>query len=237
MARQPRWVATLFACVALAVGFALLAQWQVSRAVIEATVEKVDSETIVSIESILTPMTPQQMSDGGRRVSFEGSIAGDTVIIGDKSVEGVDGQWVVTNVMVDGSCLPVVVGWAPATASPPNPESSSDVTSWTGRLVPSDDILGDEFKSPVRTKLAASDLVNLWSCDSMFDGYVVSEEALYGLTAVESRPPVPNTVLNWLNVFYALEWILFGAFALYFWYRLVKDAVERELEALAEAQP
>ncbi len=237
MARQPRWVATLFACVALAVGFALLAQWQVSRAVIEATVEKVDSETIVPIESILAAMTPQQMSDGGRRVSFDGSIAGDTVVIGEKPFDGVDGQWVVTNVLVDGSCLPVVVGWAAATVNPTAPEPSSDVTSWTGRLVPSDDILGDEFKSPVRTALAASDLVNLWECDSIFDGYVVSDQALPGLTPVESMPPVPNTTLNWLNVFYALEWILFGAFALYFWYRLVKDAVERELEALAEAQP
>jgi cytochrome oxidase assembly protein ShyY1 len=237
MARRPRWVATLVACVALAVGFALLAQWQVSRAVIEATVEKVDSETIVPIESILTPMTPQQMSDGGRRVSFDGSIAGDTVIIGEKPFDGVDGQWVVTNVMVDGSCLPVVVGWAPAAANPSNPEASSAVTSWTGRLVPSDDILGDEYMSSVRTKLAASDLVNLWSCDSIFDGYVVSEKALNGLTAVDSQPPVPNSVLNWLNVFYALEWIAFGVFALYFWYRLVKDAVERELEDATETQP
>jgi hypothetical protein len=104
-------------------------------------------------------------------------------------------------------------------------------------LVPSDDILGDEYMSSVRTKLAASDLVNLWSCDSIFDGYVVSEKALNGLTAVDSRPPVPNSVLNWLNVFYALEWIAFGVFALYFWYRLVKDAVERELEDATETQP
>jgi surfeit locus 1 family protein len=237
MARQPKWVATLLACVALAVGFALLAQWQVSRAVIEATVERVDSETIVPIESILEPMTPQQLSDGGRRVTFDGSLEGDTIFITGKQANGVEAQWVVTNVMVDESCLPVVVGWAAAGAQPTAPAESPEVLSWSGRLVPSDDMLASEFQEPGREAVSAYDLVNLWECDSMFDGYVVSDTALPGLTVVESRPPVPNTVLNWLNVFYALEWIAFGGFALYFWYRLVKDAVERELEALAETQP
>jgi hypothetical protein len=117
------------------------------------------------------------------------------------------------------------------------PAASPEVLSWSGRLVPSDDMLASEFQEPGREAVSAYDLVNLWECDSMFDGYVVSNTALPGLTVVESRPPVPNTVLNWLNVFYALEWMAFGGFALYFWYRLVKDAVERELEALAETQP
>ena len=34
--------------------------------------------------------------------------------------------------------------------------------------------------------------------------------------------------LNLLNVFYALEWALFAGFAIYLWYRLVRDVVERE---------
>lgn len=237
MARQPKWVATLLACVALAVGFALLAQWQVSRAVIEASVEAVDSETVVPIDAILEPMTPQQLSDGGRRVTFVGSLNGETLVVTGKVANGVEGQWVVANVMVDESCLPVVVGWAAADVQPTTPDASEESVSWTGRLVPSEDMLASDFQESARTAVSASDLVNLWECDSIYDGYVVSDTTLPGLTVVESRPPVPNTVLNWLNVFYALEWMAFGGFALYFWYRLVKDAVERELEAVAEAQP
>ena len=34
--------------------------------------------------------------------------------------------------------------------------------------------------------------------------------------------------LNWLNVFYAVEWVVFAGFAVFLWYRLVRDAVERE---------
>ncbi len=36
--------------------------------------------------------------------------------------------------------------------------------------------------------------------------------------------------LNLLNVFYAVEWVLFAGFAIYLWYRLVRDAVERAEE-------
>jgi hypothetical protein len=31
-------------------------------------------------------------------------------------------------------------------------------------------------------------------------------------------------------VFYALEWAIFAGFAIYLWYRLVRDVVEREAE-------
>ena len=33
-----------------------------------------------------------------------------------------------------------------------------------------------------------------------------------------------ETGINWQNFFYFLEWIFFGLFALYIWYRMVKDA-------------
>ena len=41
--------------------------------------------------------------------------------------------------------------------------------------------------------------------------------------------------MNWLNVFYALEWVVFAGFAVFLWFRLVKDAVEREKDLAAEA--
>ena len=61
-------------------------------------------------------------------------------------------------------------------------------------------------------------------------------EAVAPLQTIPTGPPVPQTTLNWLNVFYAIEWIAFAFFAPYFWYRLVMDAVEREAEIAAEAE-
>jgi hypothetical protein len=42
---------------------------------------------------------------------------------------------------------------------------------------------------------------------------------------------------NLLNVFYALEWAIFAGFAIYLWYRLVRDVVEREAEPAAGSPP
>jgi hypothetical protein len=43
--------------------------------------------------------------------------------------------------------------------------------------------------------------------------------------------------VNWLNIFYAAEWAIFAGFAFYLWYRLAKDAWEREVEEFEDAEP
>jgi len=64
----------------------------------------------------------------------------------------------------------------------------------------------------------------------VYEAYVVEHQRLPGLSAIYSPPPIQQVTLNWLNVFYAVEWAVFAGFALYFWYRVVKDAKEREDE-------
>ena len=237
MARQPRWIAGLLAILVLAGGFAFLAQWQISRAVAEASVEKVDSETPVELTTVLQPMTPQTLDDGGRRVTVTGTWEQQSTVIFDKSQDEVSGEWLVRNLRVNGSCLPVAVGFG-ADIDPTQFIFIDDSPSTiTGRLVPSDDILAGDIQTEHRTIVAAADLINEWECASMFDGYIVLDEAVQPLETIHAPPPVSPAVLNWLNIFYAIEWIAFALVALYFWYRLVKDAVEREEEIDAEARP
>ena len=63
-------------------------------------------------------------------------------------------------------------------------------------------------------------------------GKIVSAWAL----SISSPPPEESVELIWLNVFYAVEWVVFAGFAIVLWYRLVRDAVERERDAAAEAE-
>ncbi|MFM6967334.1 MAG: SURF1 family protein [Microbacteriaceae bacterium] len=235
MARKPRWVAGLFAILALAGGFAWLAQWQIGRAVAEATVVSVDSETPVDLATLLPPMTPQKLSDGGRRVTTTGTWDTESVVVFGKSQDGVDGEWLLRNFRVNGSCLPVAVGFAEHIEPSDLIVIDDSPSTISGRLVPSDDILAGDIHTERREMIAAADLVNEWSCASIFDGYVVLDSAPQPLATIVATPPVPQAVLNWLNIFYALEWIAFALFAVYFWFRLVKDAVERETEIAAEA--
>ena len=235
MARKPRWIAGLLAILVLAGGFAFLAQWQIGRAVAEATVVSVDSETPVDLPTLLPPMTPQKLSDGGRRVTATGIWATQSTIVYGKTQDGVEGEWLLQNMIVDGSCLPVAVGFAEHIEQSDVIVIDDSPSAISGRLVPSDDILAGNIQAERREVIAAADLVNEWTCASIFDGYVVLDSAPAPLDTIVATPPVPQSVLNWLNIFYAIEWIAFSMFAVYFWYRLVKDAVEREAEDAAEA--
>jgi cytochrome oxidase assembly protein ShyY1 len=39
-----------------------------------------------------------------------------------------------------------------------------------------------------------------------------------------------ETTYNWMNIFYAVEWLVFAGFALYLWWRFLRDDVNRERE-------
>ena len=56
-----------------------------------------------------------------------------------------------------------------------------------------------------------------------------------GLQPIDSPAPDEGSNVNWLNIFYAVEWAIFAGFAFYMWYRLARDAWEKDVEALEEA--
>ena len=65
--------------------------------------------------------------------------------------------------------------------------------------------------------------------------YIAAESAPGGLADIHSPPPEQGSSVNWLNIFYAVEWAVFAGFAFYLWYRLAKDAWEKEVEDLEDA--
>lgn len=238
MARRPRWIASLFAFVALAAVFALLGQWQIERAVEQATIEEVDTETPVPLESVIRPGEGLLLIDGGRRVTVTATWTQERVVVLDRRQHGETGEWLVANTRTEsGACLAVAVGWQP-TVDPAQLILIDDSPSpLSGRLVPSDDPATGDYDNGRLTVVTAADLINRWDCDEMYDVFLVLDEAPAPLETIASVKPAPQASLNWLNIFYALEWAFFAVFALYFWYRLVADAVEREAEEEGDAQP
>ena len=45
---------------------------------------------------------------------------------------------------------------------------------------------------------------------------------------VQAQPQ--ETSVNWMNIFYAIEWVVFAGFSVFLWWRLVADAHRRSLE-------
>jgi cytochrome oxidase assembly protein ShyY1 len=242
-ALTPKWLGALLSFMILAGVFGGLSQWQIGRAVEEATIETVDSETPVPIDQVATPGGSIRLVDGGRKVTIQAVFGSDQFVVGNRKQGDLKGEWLVARAITGaGACIPVAVGFAEhidLPAAPPD-EYFDSIAYYelTGRFVPTEDPSNNDADGEAITVISIARLVNDWDCKSIYEGYLVLDEAPAdsGLETIETMKPLPQATLNWLNIFYAAEWIFFAGFTLYFWYRLVRDAVEREAENSQSAQ-
>lgn len=234
VARRPRWIAALLLCLGIAAGFAALGQWQLSRSVDNAQVEDApDTEVAVPLDSIATPQSAVTPTQFGRLVTITGEFVDDdfTVLTDRNNGPTGEGSWLVGHVVTDdGVTLAVALGWAPdadtALAAVRAPASADGMT---GRYLPSEVPSDSDFEAGERSALSVAELINIWpDAVPAYGGYLVADEPWEGLDAIYSPAPSREVSLNLLNVFYAIEWVIFAGFAIYLWYRLVRDVVERE---------
>jgi surfeit locus 1 family protein len=238
VARRPRWIAALVFALAIAAGFAALGQWQIGRAVQTATVVKVPDEKITPLSKVATPQKEVTDRAAGQIVSVVGRrVAGDTYVVSDRVNFGVTGYWVLGHVVANnGASVALALGWSKtrreADAAAAILKSGAPSATIVGRYQPTEPPDQDDFEHNVRSVVSIPWLINEWKTvpTVAYGGYIVDNSAPGGLTKIQSVAPVNDVTLDWLNVFYAVEWVLFAGFAIYLWYRLVRDAWEREEE-------
>ncbi|EMY35454.1 hypothetical protein D477_004027 [Arthrobacter crystallopoietes BAB-32] len=257
-ALKPRWIAALVLALAIATVFVLLSQWQFSASRSEAPPPPSQTETVRPLTESFQPGTPMAASEADQMVSFSGRFRPqDQVLVQDRLHEGDNGYWVVTGFAVDGApqldgedvMIPVVRGWiadpADATAAP---EGEATVV---GRLLPTEAPAAERPVPGQVPTLSVAELINLWDAPS-YSGFVTAtaltvagEDLGDGTAGTDLRPVVvgaqpQETPINWMNVFYAVEWVVFAGFAIFLWWRLVADDYRRTLEdeefAAAEAR-
>ena len=239
VAKRPKWIGALLFALAVASVFALLGQWQWQRSVDTATVLDRDTETAVELASVATPQSIITSDASGRMVTVECEVQeGDDVWLTNRTLPEGTGDWLVRHcVTPEGNSLAIAAGWLPGGGGMDLPVSSG-ASSFEGRYVPTESPQSSDFENGERRALSVAELINIWDNPGpVYGGYLVANEAPEGLTVISTTPPSTERVLNWLNIFYAAEWVIFAGFALYLWYRLVRDQWERELEsdqALAE---
>lgn len=256
VATRPRWIGVLLACIAVAAIFALLGQWQIERAVQQGQTDERDTETAVPLDSVAQPSSTLTTEAGGRMVSFTGTwVPEDFDTLAGRQQDGRSGTWVIGRILVPQSAgepvsLPVALAWledgaaavALAGRLAAGPDAAGDLV---GRLMPTEAPKQGDIQRNTSEAMSVAALINEWDA---FDGRVYGSYAILdaasadasgalvdGAEPVVSFPPVVDTQLNALNIFYAIEWIAFMLFAFYLWYRLVKDALEREHEAIEDA--
>lgn len=247
IARRPRWIAALALALGVAAAFAALGQWQLERSLETTVVDERETETPVPLASIAEPQQVMTSDASGRLVTVTGAwVEGDDVVVtgrlsgagdaggADSGAEGEPGDWVLRHLeTTNGASLAVAVGFvAPGSGIPNLPTGEQALT---GRYVPSESPQLSDFEEGERTAIAVAELINLWGeVESVYSGYLVLESAPPGLETIAAPPPSADVSLNLLNLFYAIEWVIFGGFAVYLWWRLVKDEQEK-LAAVADA--
>jgi surfeit locus 1 family protein len=244
VARRPRWILALILSLAIAAGFAALGQWQLGRAVQTATVVTYPTETVAPLSSVATPQKEVTDRAAGQMVSVTGTrVAGDTYVVSDRVNFGVTGYWVIGHVVAqNGASVAVALGWAStkakADAAANILKSGAPTATIIGRYQPTEPPDQQDFEHGVRSVVSIPALINEWKTvpTAAYGGYIVLQDAPAGLAKIQAPKPQNGVTLDWLNVFYAIEWVVFAGFAIYLWYRLVKDAWERELEISADAE-
>lgn len=230
-ALAPRlWAGHLLALVLVAVA-AMLGYWQ-----LEAWQERRDAEARdltqtdpVPITDVLGPDDPFPGDRVGQPVITSGTWLTDgTVFVSGRERGGTEGYWMVTPLgLTDGAAIPVVLGWVAAPeAAPAIPVGEREVVGW---LQPSEGTgaVDEDPSDDVFPQLRAADLVQLVDQD-LYGAYVVARDGIAGLPAAElAQLPEVGRFTALRNLLYGVEWWVFGGFALFIWWRWVRDSTRR----------
>ena len=248
---RPRWIAVLLACLVVAGVFAWLGQWQLARAIDTAPREEGATEQVMPIADAVRPAEYLPEPLVGQRVSVTGSfVPGDFVVVSSRYNDDVEGYWVTGQFRTDAATplsLAVAAGWAPTRAEADDAAAALSeqwaadpgrLVTLTGRLISDEGPVPPPAEDPWElTRMSPAALLSRWHDIEGLDvyrPYLTADEPMGGLVDISSPAPDAGSPVNWLNLFYAAEWVVFAGFSFYFWYRLSRDAWEKELEDLAE---
>lgn len=251
-----RWIAALVLALAISGVFVLLSQWQFSRSLETDVTPPAVTESVKPLTATLKPGVPLPSTAADQLVTATGHFdASKQVIVQSRLQDKVLGYWVVTAFVVDGApvltgqgasaqmVIPVARGWIadPAQASAP----PSGPLELGGRLIPAEaPISKPDVPAGQVSALSTAELVNLWQTSS-YPAFIVANSVIAHGTdvgagtgelkkiTVTAQPD--GTQINWLNIFYSIEWVVFAGFAVFLWWRLVGDDYRRQQEAEQDA--
>jgi len=240
--------AALALAAAVVLGLWQYGVWQHHRADQSATLVHAAPRPL---EKVLSPDEAFPTDAVGRPVRLSGRwLPGSTLYVSGRVHDGRRGVWAVTPVVVcrdDASCrkapaVLVVRGWAASVReAPAAPSGRVQVTGWLqpgeGSQV-NDTNPGDDVLPQLQVAAAVQHVPR-----DLYGGYVVAGKVVStgsttrgdasstrGTALAPVRPPSPPkpTVFTSVrNFLYALEWWVFGGFAVYLWWRWCRDEVAR----------
>ncbi|WGW12871.1 SURF1 family cytochrome oxidase biogenesis protein [Saxibacter everestensis] len=251
VALRGKWIWALVLALVLASGFAFLANWQFSRAQERSQqVETADTETVRPFLDVVQPQQMLPSTKADQMVSLSGHYNPEQQVVVPGREQGSDtGFWVVTMFVPDGAewpghtdderdvAIPVVRGWTASEDEAMASVASAEPVMMTARLTPTESPEpADSLPKGQVATLSTAQLINDFDVLS-YPAFLLPTQqegagasaATSGLEPVPAPAPQPGGI-NLQSLFYGIEWVVFALFALYIWWRMVRDVYQREQE-------
>lgn len=251
-ALQPRMLVVLVVVLAAALGCGALGRWQLDRAQergAQAEQHRIDELAAagpVPIGQVLAPQVSMSGQLVGKTVSVTGTFEDGQLLVEGRAHAGRTGYLVLSPLRVsdDGTggatwadlsgapVIPVVRGWV---ASPEDAvDAAPGTVTVTGYLQTSESVGEGMVGEGITDSISSGHLANVWG-GPVYSGYLVqasSDPADPGAAslALLERPRLVGSDggLNLQNLFYAVQWWIFGLFAVGLWLQAVRDEARAE---------
>lgn len=260
LALKPRWLGFLALVLVLVTAFVMLSAWQIDRA--QSKSERADNPELAVAKPFNDIMEAQGPMPGylaDQRVTISGHFLPDQqIVIDDRYLDRTKGYWVVTMFAPDDPqfaqaadtdqleskpvVIPVVRGWTEdLETAKASTASDADVTL-DARIAPIEGPLDTkDLPEGVVRSISTSQLVNLFDIYTYSAFLFPQENPEVGIGG-DQLSYVPylepqDEGFDLQSAFYALEWIVFAVFAVYIWFRLLRDeynSLRREDQAPVE---
>ncbi|MEY4320651.1 MAG: hypothetical protein RLZZ471_592 [Actinomycetota bacterium] len=209
LAATPKWIGGLFLALAVASIFAWLGQWQLGRAV-----ESNKPIEIVKTETVAVMLDTKNV-----------------FIVTDRVQDSKTGSWVIANSKTEkGGSVILALGWAPnlktAETARNNLMNSMIAQAFipvTGSTLPTE-APEKSINAYTFASVSTAQLANVVGGEMRYDYLAVQGNAVPDELVAISAGISQEAGVNWLSAFYAVEWTVFAGFAVFMWWRLLKDA-------------
>lgn len=220
----PRWLIALVALIAFIAVSIVLGRWQWDRTQDILAAERAAASEPTQLDELINDDRTWSNSDIGRTVILDGEFTEDELLLPNREYQGQAGTWTITRFeLANQDSIAVVRGWLPAgEVSPP---IRLDPTTITGVLHPNEAFYEGANQEQIIT-VDSTALDREWNTP-LIDGYVMLQDQDPSLLAADAAAPVivPPTVqvgdvpFPLQNFFYAIQWWIFAAFAIFVYAR------------------
>ena len=219
-ATSPRWLLALFALIAFVAASMVLGRWQWDRTQDILAAERAAAAEAIALSELIENDGTWDNSDIGRKVILQGQFTEDELLLPNREFEGDAGTWTITRFQLDDErSVAVVRGWLPSDVT--SPPIRQEPTRIEGVLHPNEAFYEGANVNQIVT-VDAPALANEWTTE-LIDGYVMLQEFDPILLAADAPAPVivsptvqvGDVAFPLQNFFYAIQWWIFAAFAIF----------------------